>query len=163
MGDAGELRRSPIEHRGRVPAFDLLDEARSFYTALHWGELVDDEFTAWGAELPEVCAQIGTLEWAELRPGRRVVPEVPGSVLLLTDRRGEALYLASRSPEGVFGDVDDGDIVAIAYRTMKAGEVWTWRHAFTHPLPRLTVDDDGQAIIHRGRSRYRVTWRGIIR
>lgn len=156
-----ELRRSPVEHAGRLPRFDL-DAARALYTAIHWGDPVTDEFGAWGAGVPEVAAQIGTFEWAELAGGRRVKPETSGSVLLLTDRFGEGLYLASRSPAGIFGDFDGGAIKAVAYQTMKAGETWTWRHAFEGKLPRLLVDDDGQAYIDRGLSGFRVTWRGIV-
>lgn len=158
-----EVRRSPVDHAGRLPPFDLLSEARRFFIALHWGDAVDDEFQAWGAEVPDVAAMIGTFEWAELAGGRRVMPEEPGSVLLLTDRRGEGLYLASRSPSGVIADADPGVMTAIAYRTRKAGEEWVWRHAFQKPYPSLAVDDRGQITIDRGQSRFRVTWRGIIR
>ncbi|MCA9539926.1 MAG: hypothetical protein KC620_13605 [Myxococcales bacterium] len=163
--------KSPAELAG-VPPFDI-EQAKDWYWRLHWGTPVDRMLTLLRpAGAPEVLTEIGQLVQFEIeRKGevgpRRVLLDrtrffgEEARVSLATDQQGKGLWLLSAGGVALYPNWRPARIVAVTYRTNKAGEDADWRHEFEGAKPQLVADKNGHAIIRRDRSRYFVSWRGI--
>ncbi len=111
--------------------------------------------------------------WAALKSpgGKRVLVQVAQQVIAGREKH-EDLHWGREGQGATIIDVPDGDpivalgaLASVSYITQKgAGDrsPTEYVHTFHTPLPWLYVNGDGELLIVRGRSRYRVNTHGII-